>query len=85
MLIRVRGSCCLTVPIAISSHHSGLAYSGVVADGQRLIDIARVKAQQYRATYEERMPIRSVALGVSDEEINFSDQDYKVAILGGFI
>jgi len=46
--------------------HLGTAISGFLADGRVLIDIARVKAQVYRLTYDEPLNVMGAVKEVSD-------------------
>lgn len=46
--------------------HIGAAVSGFVSDGRVLIEKARVKAQQYRVTYDEPVDILELVKGICD-------------------
>ena len=46
--------------------HIGAATSGLVADGRRIVDKARVMAQSHRITYEESMAVDSLTKEICD-------------------
>ncbi len=50
----------------------------MVGDGQRLLDKARERAQDYFHTYDNLITLRSMTQAMSDEALHFSDQDYRV-------
>lgn len=53
--------------------HVGAAQSGLIADAQTLIDRARVNAQSHTFTYEEPMPVRSLAQSICDLALSFGE------------
>ncbi len=46
--------------------HIGAATSGLVADGRRIVDRARVMTQSHRVTYDEPMPVDSLTKDICD-------------------
>ncbi|HIJ98422.1 TPA: archaeal proteasome endopeptidase complex subunit alpha, partial [archaeon] len=46
--------------------HIGAATSGLVADGRRIVDRARTMAQSHKLTYDEPMPVDSLAKDICD-------------------
>ncbi len=46
--------------------HAGAATSGLVADGRRLIERARIEAQIYRITYDEIIPVDLLVKKICD-------------------
>lgn len=52
--------------------HILCASAGIIADARTLIDHARVEAQQHHFTYNERMPVRSCVLSISNLALDFS-------------
>merc|ERR1711879_321706 len=53
--------------------HVGCAASGLAADGTTLVDHARVEAQSHWFTYDEPMPVMSIARSVCDLAMGFAD------------
>jgi 20S proteasome subunit alpha 5 len=51
--------------------HIGAAMSGLVADARILVDKARVEAQSHVFTYNQKIPVRSVAQTMSDVAMGF--------------
>jgi len=51
--------------------HIGAAMSGLIADARILVDKARVEAQTHTFTFNERIPVRSVAQSMSDVAMGF--------------
>ena len=52
--------------------HIGAAVSGFISDGRVLIEKARVKAQQYRVTYDESIDVLELVKNISDMKQAFS-------------
>ena len=52
--------------------HIGAAVSGFISDGRVLIERARVKAQQYRVTYDEPIDVQELVKEISDVKQAFS-------------
>jgi len=46
--------------------HLAITASGLVADARKLIDIARITAQRYYLTYNEKIPVQRLAKDVAD-------------------
>lgn len=69
--------------------HIGVATSGLVADGRTLVEEARNEAQRYLMTYDEDIPISSLAKFVSDRCQEFTQyggvRPYGVATISGGI
>ncbi len=65
--------------------HVGTAASGFMADARRLISDARVKAQSYWLTFEERIPAEALADYVCDVKAQFTQgggaRPYGVALI----
>ena len=57
--------------------HIGAAMSGLIADARILVDKARVQAQSHTFTYNERIPVRSVAQSMSDTAMGFGKSSKK--------
>ena len=55
--------------------HIACTFSGLAADSKTLIDRARVESQNHWFTYDEKMPVESVAQAVSNLAIQFGDSD----------
>lgn len=55
--------------------HIGCAMSGILADARTLVDHARAEAQSHSFTFDEPMPIESVASSICDTAINFGEGD----------
>ncbi|XP_065828967.1 proteasome subunit alpha type-5-like [Oscarella lobularis] len=60
--------------------HIGCALSGLIADSRTMIDRARVEAQNHWFTYNEPMPVESVAQAIGNLAMRFGDQDVKGAM-----
>lgn len=54
-------------------HHVATVLSGMVADARLLVDHARVQSQGHRFTYNEPMPVESVALSSCDLSLRFGE------------
>ena len=61
--------------------HIACAFSGLAADSKTLIDRARVESQNHWFTYDERMPVESVAQAVSNLAIQFGDSDDEAGVM----
>src|SRR5690349_24371346 len=52
--------------------HIGCATSGLVADARALVDRARVEAQMNRVTYDEPIPVETLAKRVCDYKPSYT-------------
>eukprot|EP00118_Oscarella_pearsei_P025253 m.307837 g.307837 ORF g.307837 m.307837 type:complete len:242 (+) comp42904_c0_seq1:28-753(+) len=55
--------------------HIGCALSGLIADSRTMIDRARVESQNHWFTYNEPMPVESVAQAIGNLAMQFGDED----------
>jgi proteasome alpha subunit len=77
LLVDKRVSSRLVVPSSIEKifhvdSHIGCATSGLVADARALVDRARVEAQSNRITYDEPIPVETLAKRVCDYKQSYT-------------
>lgn len=57
--------------------HVGCAMSGLIADARTMVDKARVEAQHHWFTFNEKMPVESIAQSVSNLAMSFGQEGKK--------